>query len=104
MAKTDNQVQPSTDQPSGVEILAKRKAEILGHAALAFLADLHRRFEHERRRLLGERKKRQVRFDAGELPSFQSATANIRQSDWKVAAIPEALLDRRIEITGPVDR
>ena len=104
MAKTENQVRPSPDLANAVEILADSNPKILSPAALAFLAGLHRKFESERRRLLGERKKRQARFDAGENPGFQSATAGIRQSDWKVAAIPDVLLDRRIEITGPVDR
>ena len=77
---------------------------ILTPAALALLAELHRRFEPVRRRLLAARRERQSRFDAGELPDFRADTRAIRESDWKVAAIPAALMDRRVEITGPVER
>ena len=79
-------------------------SEILSTEALAFVAGLHRQFNARRRSLLDERKQRQARFDGGELPDFLAATRAIREGDWKVAAIPKALQDRRIEITGPVDR
>ena len=72
--------------------------------ALAFLADLHRRFDARRLELLGPRAERQKRFDAGETPDFLAETRAIREGDWKVAPIPADLLDRRVEITGPVDR
>ena len=78
--------------------------EILTPAALAFLADLHRRFDARRRALLARRMERQKRFDAGERPDFLSETRAIREGDWRVAPIPDDLLDRRVEITGPVDR
>jgi malate synthase len=77
---------------------------ILSSAALAFLADLHRRFEPTRRALMAARAARQARFDAGELPDFLPETRAIREGDWTVAPIPAALTDRRVEITGPVDR
>ncbi|WP_300615622.1 malate synthase A [Dokdonella sp.] len=80
------------------------QATVLGADALAFLADLHRRFDARRRELLVARRQRQARFDAGELPDFLAATKAIRDGDWKVAPIPAVLLDRRVEITGPVDR
>ena len=80
------------------------QAEILSAGALAFVADLHRQFNTRRVALLNARKQRQALFDAGELPDFLATTRAIRQGDWKVAAIPKALQDRRIEITGPVDR
>ena len=92
---------------SGVEIRAAaspRADEILSPPALAFLADLHRRFDARRRELLARRAERQKRFDAGELPDFLIETRAIREGDWKVAPIPADLLDRRVEITGPVDR
>jgi len=54
--------------------------------------------------LLAARVERQKRLDAGELPDFAPSTANIRQADWRVAPIPADLRDRRVEITGPVDR
>jgi malate synthase len=77
---------------------------ILTEPALALLADLHRRFEPVRQQLLAARAARQQRFDAGELPDFRSDTRHIRDSDWRVAPLPAALQDRRVEITGPVDR
>jgi malate synthase len=77
---------------------------ILTADALALLAELHRRFEPVRQRLLAARAARQQRFDAGELPDFRADTAHIRDSDWRVAPLPAALQDRRVEITGPVDR
>ena len=76
---------------------------LLPAAALEFLADLHRRFEGERQARLSARRARQQAFDAGALPDFRADTAHIRQGDWTVAPTPAALLDRRVEITGPVD-
>jgi malate synthase len=81
-----------------------RLEEILTSPALAFLADLHREFDARRQALLQARADRQQRFDAGELPDFRAATKSVRDGDWKVAPIPADLLDRRVEITGPVDR
>ncbi len=78
--------------------------EILSTEALAFVADLHRRFNETRKRLLSLRAERQKRFDAGETPDFLAETRHIRDGDWTVAPIPADLLDRRVEITGPVDR
>ena len=92
---------------AGVKINAKpggRQAEILSAEALAFLADLHRRFNRRRLELLVRRMGRQEDFDAGKLPDFLADTKTIREGDWKVAPIPADLLDRRVEITGPVDR
>ncbi|MGB4860017.1 MAG: malate synthase A [Dokdonella sp.] len=80
------------------------QAEILTDEALAFLTDLHCQFNARRLALLAARKQRQSKFDAGELPDFLAETQSIRESDWKVAPIPKVLQDRRIEITGPVDR
>ena len=54
--------------------------------------------------LLKIRLEKQKEYDAGELPDFPSETEEIRNSDWKVAPIPKDLQDRRVEITGPVDR
>jgi malate synthase len=83
---------------------ALRQDEVLSPQALAFLADLHRSFDKRRRQLLAARVTRQARFDAGELPDFLPETADIRAGDWRVAPIPADLQDRRVEITGPVDR
>ncbi len=79
-------------------------AEILTPPALAFLEELARRFELSRRQFLDRRKARQLQIDSGILPHFLPETAHIRNSDWKVAPIPLDLNDRRVEITGPVDR
>src|SRR5256885_5801808 len=78
--------------------------EILSPAALRFVGDLARRFEPQRRELLAARAARQREFDAGAFPDFLSTTADVRAADWRVAQIPRDLLDRRVEITGPVDR
>ena len=93
--------------PQGVTIRGKigdRYAEVLTPDALAFVADLHRRFNETRKRLLALRAERQKRFDAGETPDFLSETRHVRDGDWTVAPIPADLQDRRVEITGPVDR
>ena len=92
---------------AGVEINAKssvRQDEILGAEALAFIAGLHRRFNKRRLELLAHRQERQKHFDAGRLPDFLPETKSVREGDWTVAKIPADLLDRRVEITGPVDR
>ncbi|MEO8813424.1 MAG: malate synthase A, partial [Caulobacteraceae bacterium] len=81
-----------------------RAGEILTPEARDFLAELHRRFDGRRRELLGARVERQKRFDAGERPDFLAKTRAVRDGDWKVAPIPADLQDRRVEITGPVDR
>ncbi|HEX5694221.1 MAG TPA: malate synthase A [Arenimonas sp.] len=77
--------------------------DLLGPAALDFLVQLHRKFEPQRQARLAARRERQARFDAGELPDFREDTRAIRDGDWTVAPIPPALLDRRVEITGPVE-
>jgi malate synthase len=79
-------------------------AQILTPEALDFVAALHRRFEPRRQELLARRAARQKEFDAGRLPEFLSETKKIRDGEWKVAAQPRDLLDRRVEITGPTDR
>ena len=81
-----------------------RDGEVLGEAALGFLAELHRRFNDRRLKLLALRAERQIRLDAGEAPDFLSETRAVREADWKVGPIPPDLRDRRVEITGPVDR
>ncbi|HEY0197231.1 MAG TPA: malate synthase A [Rhodanobacter sp.] len=89
-----------------VELLADGSSHqgILTPAALAFLARLHHRFDATRHRLLQARRERQARFDAGALPDFRADTRALRESEWRVAPIPPALQDRRVEITGPVER
>ncbi|MBA2665501.1 MAG: malate synthase A [Trueperaceae bacterium] len=77
---------------------------ILTQEALDFVESLHHAFEGRRQELLARRDERQRSFDAGELPSFRSDTVGIRESNWQVAVTPADLQDRRVEITGPVDR
>ena len=91
----------------GVEIRGAwgdRYGEVLNDETLAFLADLHRRFDTTRQKLLKRREERQKALDAGGLPNFLDDTKHVRDGDWKVSPIPADLLDRRVEITGPVDR
>lgn len=78
---------------------------ILNQEALSFLALLIQQFGHRRDELLVKRKQKQAQFDAGSLPDFRADTQAIREDkSWKVAPPPADLLDRRVEITGPVDR
>ena len=77
---------------------------ILTDDALRFLADLQRRFNPRRRSLLQARQARQAAIDAGQLPDFLPETLSIREGQWRIAPVPEDLQDRRVEITGPVDR
>ena len=78
--------------------------DVLTPDALLFLADLERRFGPQRRILLENRRLQQERFDDGELPKQPPETQHIRNGMWEVASCPPALQDRRVEITGPVDR
>ncbi len=79
-------------------------AAILTPAALDFVAHLHRLFNPTRLSLLERRARRQEQLDAGMLPDFLPETRRIREEDWKVAPAPPDLEDRRVEITGPVER
>jgi malate synthase len=79
-------------------------AQILSPEALQFVGDLAREFNPRRKELLERRMQVQSQIDGGKLPDFLPETRNIRESDWKAAPIPEDLRDRRVEITGPVDR
>ena len=91
----------------GVEIhatLADRYNDVLTPEAVGFAVGLQREFNGRRKELLAAREARQVRLDAGERPDFLAETAAIREGDWTVAPLPADLLDRRVEITGPVDR
>jgi malate synthase len=91
----------------GVEILGEVSPQfetILTKEALTFVRDLQRMFNRQRLALLNNRVLRQEQINQGILPDFLPATAEIRQADWSVAPIPQDLQDRRVEITGPVDR
>ncbi|MCB7479821.1 malate synthase A [Christiangramia sediminis] len=78
--------------------------EILTDEALDFLVALHEKFNTQRLSLLEKREEQQKVFDQGKLPEFPSETKSIREGDWKAGEIPHDLKDRRVEITGPVDR
>ncbi len=91
----------------GIELLAPVPADardILTAEALQFMADLERLTRATRKQLLVARDERQARIDAGEMPDFLPETAAIRAGDWTIAPVPADLQDRRVEITGPVDR
>jgi malate synthase len=97
----------STTENAAISIkgaLNPRFDEILTSEALLFVAELHRRFEATRKRLLSLRAERQRKFNAGETPDFLVETKHIREGAWTVGKIPADLLDRRVEITGPTDR
>jgi malate synthase len=93
--------------PGGIEVIAPippEGEEILSNEAMQFVADLERLTRVSRRQLLRAREERQARIDAGEMPDFLPETAEIRRADWQIAPVPADLQDRRVEITGPVDR
>src|SRR5256885_241490 len=97
MPAIDSTIQLRKPPPSGCD-------DILSAGALDFLAALAHRFEPRRRELLERRRVRQAELDAGRLPDFLPDTRSIREDAWTVAPIPADLRDRRVEITGPVDR
>src|SRR5688572_29536852 len=77
---------------------------VLTQPALDFVTELHRRFSGRIADLLAARKARQDAFNRGERPAFLPETREVREGAWTVATLPADLLDRRVEITGPVDR
>jgi len=79
-------------------------SKILTPEALQFVAMLHRKYNATRLKLLQRRREVQARIDAGHLPAFLEETRQIRESDWAVRPVPADLQDRRVEITGPVER
>jgi malate synthase len=95
-------------QVQGVEITATMtpayEQQVLTPDALRFVADLQRKFNPTRQRLLKRRAEIQAALDAGQLPDFPKETADVRRADWTVAPAPADLRDRRVEITGPVER
>src|SRR5690242_13062806 len=97
----------TTTKLKGVEVtgpVVGEAASILTPEALEFVVNLQRKFGATREALLTKRVERQKRLDAGETPDFLKETADVRRQDWTGASIPKDLLDRRVEITGPVDR
>src|SRR6185312_5072286 len=90
-----------------VEILGpyvERSDEALTPLALQLLASLHRRFNSRRFELREARERRQQQRDAGEMPDFLPETLAVRTGEWRIASIPADLVDRRLAVTGPVDR
>jgi malate synthase len=98
----------TTTLPPGVEVLAEltsEQAAVVSPEALAFVATLQRLAAPRRAELLAARVARQAAIDAGERPGFRPETAHIRDDEsWRVTPAPADLTDRRVEITGPVDR
>src|SRR3989442_3445466 len=91
----------------GLELLgaaSEAQSEILTPEALDFFVELQREFNPRRLELLEERRTRQQAIDRGELPRFLPERRHVRESDWQVDPVPADLRDRRVEITGPVDR
>jgi malate synthase len=91
----------------GVNILApvsEQQTEILSPEAVQFYATLHREFNSRRLELLRDRVRRQEAIDRGQTPNFLPETKAIREGQWQVQPVPADLQNRRVEITGPVDR
>lgn len=104
---TPQTASPTYSVPDGMIIngsFSPEFAEILTSEALAFVIKLQRQFNQRRLNLLAKRQERQQAIDAGQMPDFLPETQSIRMGDWTVAPIPKDLQDRRVEITGPVDR
>src|SRR5215213_2066027 len=76
---------------------------VVTEEALDFLARLHREFDARRLDLLARRRERQARLDMGGTLDFRPETRDLREGDWRVAAAPDPLQRRRVEITGPTD-
>jgi malate synthase len=96
-----------TELIKGVEVVApatEDHSKILSPEALEFLAALHREFNPRRLELLRQRELRQQALDRGEMPDFPPETKSVREGDWHVSPVPNDLQNRRVEITGPVDR
>src|SRR5436190_22854465 len=92
--------------PAGVEVRGAEVPDsdrVLTAQAVAFVADLQRRFRAARLDLLHRREERQRELDAGVRPEFQAATREVRDAEWSVAPAPADLQDRRVEITGPAE-
>jgi malate synthase len=92
---------------TGIRTVGPRVEEaerVLTAPALAFVDDLARRFSGRIQELLARRRAAQAQFDAGKRPDFLADTSAVRAGDWRVAPAPADLQDRRVEITGPVDR
>jgi malate synthase len=93
------------EAPPGVSVIATatHDSDVLTPEALSFAAQLHRSFNSERERLLADRRRRQERLDAGEMPDFLPNPIESRDVAWAVAPAPAGFDDRRVEITGPAE-
>ena len=87
-----------------IPTLSSEEQQILNPKTLALIELLHTKFNPRRLELLAKRKHRQDEIDDGKKPDFLEDTKSIRDGDWEVAPLPSDLQDRRVEITGPVDR
>ncbi|VFQ93726.1 unnamed protein product [Cuscuta campestris] len=95
------------DVAEGVDIRGRfdpQFAEILSRDALGFVADLHRRFRDRVRYAMSCREGDKARYNSGGLPGFDPATRHVREGEWVCAPVPPVVADRRVEITGPVER
>src|ERR1700730_18044688 len=99
--------QAAVQYAQGIEVkgaITPEFAEILTPDAMNFVAKLARAFEQRRADLLQRRVQRQAELNAGKLPDFLPETEHVRQGTWNIGPIPADLQDRRVEITGPVER
>lgn len=99
-----NQQATTTDELVFTRPRGEQEQQILTAEAVEFLTELVTRFTPKRNKLLAARIQQQQDIDDGKLPDFISETASIREGNWKIRGIPDDLLDRRVEITGPVER
>jgi malate synthase len=102
-------IKTMTQQMVGTELaftqaFGSAERQILTDDAVEFLAELVGKFTPQRNKLLAARASWQEKIDRGELPGFISETDSIRQGDWQIRGVPADLRDRRVEITGPVER
>jgi malate synthase len=102
--RTMTQQATTTEELAFTQPFGAQEKQILTPAAVEFLSDLVARFTPKRNQLLAARVQQQQEIDNGKLPGFISETTSIRESDWTIRGIPDDLLDRRVEITGPVER
>lgn len=94
----------TTEELAFSQPFGEQERQILTPEAVEFLSELVTRFTPRRNKLLAARIQQQQEIDDGKLPDFISETASIRNSEWQIRGIPQDLLDRRVEITGPVER
>jgi malate synthase len=97
-------METTTEQTKVIIVNNEKYSNVLTEKALLFLQKLQEEFNGKRKKLLENREIQQLLFDTGELPQIPLETKHIRESDWVASPIPDDLLDRRVEITGPVDR